>query len=533
MAATAQKKALGAYYTADAVAEFLVHWAVRHPNDAVMDPSCGDGVFLAAATQRLGRLGCKRPEVWGIDVDPSARRNAPSLSESVKFLTRDFFRLRPGEIPYFNAVVGNPPFIRYQTFNGSMRSAPLERAAEAGVKLPQLSSSWAPFLVHAVSFLRHGGRLGMVAPAELAHAQYAREVLRFLLQKFGRITVRMFQQKLFPELSEDTILLLCEDHGTRCGWFSVAPTQSIDAARLTEDCEIPVDIEAIRSGRSRLTHYLLPSKARHLYETMSEQSGVLRLGDAADVGIGYVTGCNDYFHLSREEVKKWRIPARFLKPALLSFGDYKGALFRATDWHMLRDCGKKSFLFALPTTGLKSFPGSISGYLEHGKQLDVPSRFKCRVRQPWYSVPHVRVADAFLSYMSGQTPKLVVNRAGLVAPNTLHIVRFAKPWDPKTFVAGWYSSLTRLSCELEGHPLGGGMLKLEPTEAERVLVALPQPRDVSELIRQLDESLRQTEVFKAVDLADSRILRARYGLSAAECTILRSAAAQLEEWRMH
>ena len=37
----------------------------------------------------------------------------------------------------------------------------------------------------------------------------------------------------------------------------------------------------------------------------------------------------------------------------------------------------------------------------------------------------------------------------------------------------------RLSCELEGHPLGGGMLKLEPREATRIL--FPAPAMAAEL----------------------------------------------------
>ena len=32
----------------------------------------------------------------------------------------------------------------------------------------------------------------------------------------------------------------------------------------------------------------------------------------------------------------------------------------------------------------------------------------------------------------------------------------------------WKHLLVDLSCELEGHPLGGGMLKLEPREAANV-----------------------------------------------------------------
>ena len=83
--------------------------------------------------------------------------------------------------------------------------------------------------------------------------------------------------------------------------------------------------------------------------------------------------------------------------------------------------------------------------------------------------------DAFLSYMSGYTPRLVANDAEAVAPNTLHIVRLHEHVDSRTgpLTALWQTSLTKLSVEIEGHPLGGGMLKLEPTEAERVLVASP------------------------------------------------------------
>jgi hypothetical protein len=135
--------------------------------------------------------------------------------------------------------------------------------------------------------------------------------------------------------------------------------------------------------------------------------------------------------------------------------------------------------------------------------------------------------------MSGSSPKLVRNGAGFVAPNTLHVVRFTKgsQWAP--FVAGWYSSLTRLSCEIEGHALGGGMLKLEPSEAESVLVALPYPKDTVGLVKELDGSLRNNSISAALDLADSSILRRRLGLSKLECEMLRDAARQLEIWRMH
>lgn len=533
MATATQQKVLGAFYTADPVAKFLVQWAIRSADDTVLDPSCGEGVFLAAASERLFQLGNRVPEAWGVDVDPDALRASRLCSPESRLIEENFFSLRTGDIPPVTAVVGNPPFIRYQTFNGHQRSQALRCALDAGVKLPQMCSSWAPFLVHAVGFLRQGGRLGMVVPAEFIHAQYAREVLRYLLRSFERITVRMFHTKMFQALSEDTVLLLCENFGKACEWCSITPDASIETATHTNERTIPVDREAVESGRHRLTRYLLPAKARQLYENLSEEDGVMRLGDAADVGIGYVTGSNEYFHLSVAETKRWRIPPRCLAPAVLSLGDFHGTTFRKSDWERRLDLGEKAYLLRIEEPSEKALRNGLSDYLAHGKKQGVQHRFKCRVRESWFSVPHVKVGDALLSYMSGASPKLVRNGAGFVAPNTLHIVRFSRDFHWRYFIAGWRSSLTKLSCEIEGHALGGGLLKLKPSEAENVRVALPKSDDARTLVGELDDLLRQDRLSEATDLADAVILRRRFGLSKSECAALGDAARQLENWRMH
>ena len=527
------QKSFGAFYTGEPVARTIVRWAVRNPTDSVLDPSCGDGVFLSSAVRRLEGIGSSNPQIWGIDVNEKALHSVKAGLPQCRLLSADFFSTKQGEIPFFDAIIGNPPFIRYQTFNGSSRSSALARAKEVGVHLPKLSSSWAPFLVHAVAFLNKGGRLGMVVPAELGHAQYAREVLAFLLRKFGRIEFCIFRKKLFPELSEDTGLLLCEEFESPCTWLSVAVLNDIKEAEEQKYVPYPIDIEAVRSGRTRLGHYLLSPKARHLYEQLSEHKQVARLGAVADVGIGYVTGYNDYFHLSPAECRRWRIPASLLRPALLSLGDTKGVVVRRADWTRLTREEKKTYLLAIPAVGEDRLPRSILGYLKHGQEIGVPKRFKCRTREPWYSVPHIRVADALLSYMSGQSPRLVRNRFNLVAPNTLHLVRFDKTMRADKFVGGWYSSLTRLSCELEGHALGGGMLKLEPSEAEKVLILLPCPRAQARMVSELDMLIRQIGEQAAMDFVDRHVLRGRLGLSATECCSLRDAADEMRKWRTH
>ena len=91
------------------------------------------------------------------------------------------------------------------------------------------------------------------------------------------------------------------------------------------------------------------------------------------------------------------------------------------------------------------------------------------MRDPWYSVPDVQVPDFFLSYMSGLEPSLVRNDAGCTCTNSVHSVRLKTPRAAR-HLTRWRSAVAQLSCELEGHPLGGGMLKLEPREAAAIIL---------------------------------------------------------------
>ena len=53
MTRLSQKQA-GAYYTPDRVVSSLVRWAVRDESDRLLDPSCGDGRFIASHPNSVG-----------------------------------------------------------------------------------------------------------------------------------------------------------------------------------------------------------------------------------------------------------------------------------------------------------------------------------------------------------------------------------------------------------------------------------------------------------------------------------------------
>jgi hypothetical protein len=114
----------------------------------------------------------------------------------------------------------------------------------------------------------------------------------------------------------------------------------------------------------------------------------------------------------------------------------------------------------------------VRRYLDTEAGQKARETYKCSNRQPWYVVPDVRTPDGFLTYMSGLRPSVVANSAKCVCTNSVHAVRLKGGVSIGQIQRAWMHPLAQLSCELEGHPLGGGMLKLEPREAARTRLPL-------------------------------------------------------------
>src|SRR5690348_16574248 len=112
----------------------MVDWAIRLPSDRVLEPSCGEAAFLCPAAQRLRGLGvkdgCFGSQLSGCDVHgesiATARELLAQLDAEAQLEERDSLQIPP--CPDFDAVVGNPPYVRYQAFSGDARVRGLEAA---------------------------------------------------------------------------------------------------------------------------------------------------------------------------------------------------------------------------------------------------------------------------------------------------------------------------------------------------------------------------------------------------------------------
>ena len=141
--------------------------------EAILEPSAGDGAFVEAVARRLGRRG--RIDAIELHEDEASKIRARVPTANVA--DGDAFTWysvdRDGT---YDAVVGNPPFIRYQTFPEAHRAAGFALMHLEGLRPNRLTNAWVPFVVLATRALRPGGRLAMVVPAELLQVTYASEL---------------------------------------------------------------------------------------------------------------------------------------------------------------------------------------------------------------------------------------------------------------------------------------------------------------------------------------------------------------------
>jgi hypothetical protein len=244
--------------------------------------------------------------------------------------------------------------------------------------------------------------------------------------------------------------------------------------------------------------------------------------------LGAVTGNNDYFSLSREQATKLGLKATELERISPPGSRHlRGHRFTDAAWDAMAESGAQCLLF-YPRRGPSA---AAQQYIAKGQRDGVHKAYKCTVRSPWWRVPLVDVPDLFLTYMNHDRPRLIANEARAHILNSLYGVRLhhgRKQLGKELLPIASLNSLTLLGAEMVGRAYGGGLLKLEPREADFLPVAsketLEQCSDELRAIApRLTPALRQGDVPRAVELVDNVVLKGALKITDADIKAMRDA----------
>ena len=181
--------------------------------------------------------------VWGFDLSPFAaelavinlyRQDMSEFPNFPRIVPGNFFDRQPGEtvefpaarvtaggpskvpvpIPRFDAIIGNPPYLRSQNqddLDPGYRKQLFGAAAKAGVNAPPKTDLFAFFIYHALRFMKPGSRLGFVTPTSWLTADYAGSLQSVLLGQVRLVAViTSGAESFFPQVDVNALLLVAE-----------------------------------------------------------------------------------------------------------------------------------------------------------------------------------------------------------------------------------------------------------------------------------------------------------------------------------
>jgi SAM-dependent methyltransferase len=439
-------RSLGVVYTPPSATEPMVRVALEpmvrgRSIDEILalrvcDPAIGEGAFLLAAIRVLGehlvRAGLAPAEasakaagcVYGVDVDPraveAARAALGAGAEQLQVadaLALDWSHAFPRvfERGGFDAVVGNPPYVR-QEHLGSQKPLLRQFASYDGV-----ADLYVYFVELAHRLARPGGRFCLITPNKWLTAAYGR-ALRAHLAVQGSVEgiVDLARTALFGDADAFPCILW--------GSIGVAREAPIRAARLPPGAAIELEDIGAPHARERWSaepwHIDVPAD-RMLIDRLETRWPPLREIVGVGPARGVVTGCNRAFVLDRAARDRLLAaePAAsaVIRPFVKGRDLQSWLLAPAERWILLIDRGTS--LAELPfvrehlarfRTALEPRPADWTAVWEGRK----PGSYR------WYELqdpvgPLVKIRAPRLLYQDIQTgPACALDRDGELVPDT-------------------------------------------------------------------------------------------------------------------
>src|ERR1035441_1113791 len=462
------QKLRGGYYTPPDLAAYITRWTLEKNPKTLLEPSCGDGIFVQALSEVgfSGGLSFTGFEILKTEAAKARNRCRGERRLNWSIQGQDFLGWAINEMlggrPQFDAVVGNPPFIRYQYLPEESQQKAQAIFKILGLPFTKHTNAWVPFVLSSIALLKPGGRLGMIIPSEIIHVAHAQSLRTYLGTACSRLLIIDPEEIWFDGTLQGAVILFAEkkrtaaEHSDGLGIVRVSGREFLngDPGDLFNDT-------ARMNGKTvegKWTRALLTSNERGLLGELCERRDVHRFDQIAEVDVGIVTGANKFFLVPDETVERFKLQA-FAHPMFGRSEHCPGVIYDEQQHKENARIGNPTNFIWFHKEAVK-LSEPVLEYIRLGEAQELHTRYKCRVRKPWYTVPSVYATKIGMLKRSHDTPRLIYNRLEAYTTDTAYRIA-TTACAPEKLIYCFLNALTALSAELEGRHYGGGVLRLE------------------------------------------------------------------------
>ncbi len=506
---SSEQKLRGAYYTPLQLADAMVELFASQNISTVLEPSCGDGVFLDAL-QNLNLLS-KIDKLTAVEIEPDESekvRDRYSDFEQIEVCTEDFFdfynRILGKE--QYDLILGNPPYIRYQYLKESQREMQSEILTSHGMKANKLINAWVAFMVACVQLLSERGKIAFVIPAEILQVAYAEDLRLYLSNHLAKITLITFEQLVFPGIEQEVVVLIGEKGDQEKG-IRIIEMEGLDGFKVLDLQKN--GYQKMPHAKEKWTKYFVNAEEMQLIQQLRNDERFAKFAEYGLINVGITTGNNGYFSITESTAKEYQLEAVTL-PLIGRSSHAHGIYFTEEDWTANKNSGKRARLISFPDAPFDTYAEGHKEYIQLGEKNKEHEGYKCSIRDRWYIVPSVWIPDAFFLRRNNLYPKFVLNRCDAVSTDTMHRMKFNDGVEPENVLLAYYNSISFAFTEICGRSYGGGVLEILPGEMGNILLPKIEHIDFNirdSILKKVDTIIRNEDnIEKALDLVDQEIL---------------------------
>lgn len=482
----------GRWYTPQSVADLALALALQPTSGqdlrtragaSVVDPCCGDGAFLT----RARGFGIAENGLYGVDVDRDAVLSAQARLPAAKLSCGDTFDPALLPIGGFDAVVGNPPYVRQERLapgrKQQIRQALAQALDSAGVaadprdldRLVGRGDLAAACIVRAATLARPGARISLVVSSALLAAGYADSLWR-TLAALGRVVALIDapRERWFADAAVNAIILVMEriaaapartrwPHTVTVARLRQSTVEAAARVRGLGDLDHVADIRhAPANNPDRWPTYLRAPSEFFEFERLAG-ANLVPLGSLAQVRRGVTSGANEFFYLEREHARTLAIEPAVLMPVLRSPRDHNTISVTP------ERCPDVALV--VPKGDLERYPAAAR-YVRAHEHL--AGRRSLRARTPWWALP---VHPARLFFTKAYSERFVQHLApsDMVADQRVYAVHPRAGVDESLLAAILNATCTAFTIECLGRAsMGEGALEWTVADVKQLPVLDPR-----------------------------------------------------------